>query len=145
MGGAWPGEAEAEKGEIGGDEVGSLSWAEGGEENFTQKEGSAWHPEGPCGRTEINVAGVGRKATGVLKAVTGICSCPKCRKRSLRGSGGGGRMGVDVDFPLPIRPGKPPSPQEGERAVDDAAVSLSRHPCTHSNYLNPGENALFYS
>ena len=33
MGGAWPGEAEAEKGEIGGDEVGSLSWAEGGEED----------------------------------------------------------------------------------------------------------------
>lgn len=46
MGGAWPGEAEAEKGEIGGDEVGSLSWAEGGEENFTQKEGLPGIPKG---------------------------------------------------------------------------------------------------
>lgn len=35
-GGAWLGEAEAEKGEIGGDEVRGLSWAEGGE-NFKQK------------------------------------------------------------------------------------------------------------
>ena len=42
--GAWPCEAEAEKGEIGGDEVRGLSWAEGGEESF-QMEGSAWHPE----------------------------------------------------------------------------------------------------
>lgn len=36
--GAWPGEAEAEKGEIGGDKVRGLSWAEGGEESF-QTEG----------------------------------------------------------------------------------------------------------
>ena len=97
-----------------------------------QKEGSACHPEGPCGGTEINVVGVGRKATQVLKAMTGIRFCPKCRKRSLQGSGGGGRMGVEVDVPLPIRPGKPS--QEDERAVDDASVSPSRHPCTRSNY-----------
>lgn len=88
-------------------------------------EGSAWHPEGSCGGTEI-------KATRVLKAMTGIRFCPRCRERSLRGSGGGGRMGVEVDVPLPIRPGK--LSQEDERAVDDASVSLSRHPCTRSNY-----------
>ena len=41
-------------------------------------------------------------------------------------------MGVEVDVPLPIRPGK--LSQEDERAVDDASVSLSRHPCTRSNY-----------
>lgn len=57
-------------------------------------EGSAWHPEGSCGGTEI-------KATRVLKAMTGIRFCPRCRERSLRGSGGGGRMGVEGMSPSP--------------------------------------------
>lgn len=123
--GAWPCEAEAEKGEIGGDEVRGLSWAEGGEESF-QTEGRV------CLASRRVVWWDRDQGHAGVKGHDRNSLLPQVQRKVTAGIRGWGEDGGGRDVPLPIRPGKPS--QEDERAVDDASVSLSRHPCTRSNY-----------